>query len=457
MPSDAASSGLAWASRRLGRLRWVMWGPPTLLYFAIIFERSTVAAIADRLMADFQVGAGVLGLLTGIQLFTYLLMQVPCGTLADLLGPRRLLTAGACLAGVGTVVFGLAPTFALAVAGRCIYSLGDSLIFLNVLRLQAEWFRPREYATLVGLTGFSGGLGAIAATAPLALVVEVLGWRTPLVTSGVGLLLMATLVWSVVRDRPADLGLPSWPELESGPAPPLPSPASPNPAPASVAGDEARLWRELRRNLRVVGRNPQTYYALLSHFSLFGPYLVFTTTWGIAYLMQAYGASRTVAGESVALAAIGSLIGGPLVGWLSDRLRRRRLLILASQVCLLAVWVGLMLPVTLPRIALDTLIFWIGLATSANLLAFAAAKEANPPAMSGLATGFTNLGGFTGGALVPPLFGLALDLGWAGQFSAGARIYPASAYRLAFGLMFLSTMIGIAGAARLHEHRDRRA
>lgn len=441
MPPELGSSSAA-VSRRLGRLRWIMWAPPTILYFAIIFERSSVAAIADRLMADFQVGAGVVGLLTGIQLFTYLVMQVPCGTLADLLGPRRLLTAGAALAGLGTVAFGLSPTFPLAVAGRCLYSLGDSLVFLSVLRLQAEWFRPREYATLVGLTGFSGGLGAIAATAPLALLVEALGWRTPLVTTGLALLLLATLVWSVVRDRPAELGLPSWLEVEGR-------------APAAAQREEAHLWHELRRNLRVVGRNPQTYYALLSHFALFGPYLAFTTAWGIPYVMQAYGVSRTRAGESVALAAIGSLIGGPLVGWLSDRLRRRRRLILSCQIIMLGVWLGFMLPVTLPRIALDTLCFWVGLATSGNLLAFAAAKEANPPAMSGLATGFANLGGFTGGTLLPPLFGLVLDLRWAGEFSAGAPVYPASAYQLAFGLMLVATVIGMMGTMRLREHHER--
>lgn len=443
MTSEIALSGPA-AARRLARLRWVMWAPPTLLYFTIIFERSAVAAIADRLMAEFQVGAGVLGLLTGIQLFTYLLMQVPCGTLADLAGPRRLLTVGACLAGFGTLGFGAGHTFGLALAGRCLYSLGDSLVFLSVLRLQAEWFRPREYATLVGLTGFSGGLGAIAATAPLALLVDALGWRTPIVASGLLLLLLAALVWSVVRDRPADVGLPSWPELEGG-APPG--------GPAPLGGGDGSPWRRFRENFRIVARNPQTYYALLSHFALFGPYLVFTTTWGIAFLMQAYGLSRAGAGAAVALAAIGSLLGGPLVGWLSDRLGRRRGLILASQAVMLVVWLALMLPVALPPIALDAVIFGIGLATSANLLAFAAAKEANPPAMSGLATGFTNLGGFSGGALLPPLFGLVLDLGWAGRMSAGARVYPASAYALAFGLMLLTTLVGMAGTARLREHR----
>ncbi|MBI4270384.1 MAG: MFS transporter [Candidatus Rokubacteria bacterium] len=442
-PSDVSLPERA-AAGRLARLRWVMWAPPTLLYFAIVFERSTVAVIADRLMAEFQVGAGVVGLVTGIQLFTYLLMQVPCGTLADLLGPRRLLTIGACLAGTGTIGFGLAHTFGLALASRCVYSLGDSLVFLSVLRLQAEWFRPREYATLVGLTGFSGGLGAIAATAPLALLVDAFGWRAPIVASGVALALVAALVWSVVRDRPAELGLPSWPELEGGHAVVIA---------ATGGGADPRPWRRLRENLRIVGRNPQTCYALLSHFSLFGPYLVFTTTWGIAYLMQARGLGRASAGASVALAAIGSLIGGPAVGWLSDRLGRRRGLILVSQGVMLVVWLGLMLPVTLPPLALDALIFGIGLATSANLLSFAAAKEANPPEMSGLATGFTNLGGFTGGALLPPLFGLVLDLGWAGRTSASAHVYPPSAYGLAFGLMLLATLIGMAGTLRLREHR----
>ncbi len=425
-----------------------MWAPATLLYFSVIFERSTLAVIADRLMADFAVGAAGLGLLAGLQLFVNLVMQIPCGTLADVLGPRRLLTAGACLAGLGTLVFADAHGFGVALAARALYSVGDSLVFLNVLRLQAEWFRTREYATMAGLTGFAGGLGGIAATAPMALVVQAIGWRTPVLATGVGFLVVAVLVWTIVRDRPTDIALPAWSTLE---------PSSPTGAPGRPSRDArdhpAALWRRLQQDLAVVARNPETYYASLSHWALFGPYLLFTTAWGVAYLMQAYGLGRTAAGESVALAGVGALIGGPLVGWLSDRLGRRRTLILVSPSVMLGGWAVFMLPIELPASALRALILAVGLATSGNLLSFAAAKEANPPWSSGLATGFTNLGGFTGGAILPPLFGAILELGWAGATTAGARVYPASAYRMAFGVLVVATLIGMAGTIRMRERR----
>src|SRR5437868_4147584 len=69
---------------------------------------------------------------------------------------------------------------------------------------------------LAALTALAAGLGGLCATAPLALLVDALGWRAPLAASGVVLLGVAALCWAVIRDRPSDLELPSWDEVEAG-------------------------------------------------------------------------------------------------------------------------------------------------------------------------------------------------------------------------------------------------
>lgn len=419
---------------RLRQVRWLMWVLGALVYFEMIFERSSASAIADRFMADFAVGASALGLLGGLQLLTYTLMQVPAGAFADWLGPRRMLGAGALLAGLGTLLFSLAPLFPLAVGGRVLLGLGDSLVFLNVLRLQAEWFRPREYATLAGLTALAGGLGGLSASAPLALLVERFGWRAPLAASGLALLATSALCWWLVRDRPSGYGLPGWGELE----PPGPTDVAPAPPAAGRRG-----------SVLGVAANPQTWWAALAHLGLFGPFLALTTVWGIPYLMHVYGFDRPTAGGLMGLVSLGYFLSGPLLGYLSDRLGRRRLLILATDGVTAAIWLTLATQHRLPLPWLAALLLLAGTGAGGCLLAFAAVKEANPPGLSGLATGFTNLGGFSGGAVLLGVIGWLLDRGWTGQAVAGARVYPPEAYGTALLALCAAAALGSVGALRL--------
>lgn len=431
-----------WSQRvaRLGRLRWRMWALGALVYVAVIFERSSATAMADRLMADFGVGAGSLGFLVALQLLTYTLMQVPAGALADSFGPRRVLGLGALLTGLGVLLFSLAPSFPVAIAGRIVLGLGDSLVFLNVLRLQADWFRPREYATLAGLTGLAAGLGGLAAGAPLALAVEGLGWRPTLAASGLLLLGIAGLCWLAVRDRPADLGLPAWDEVEGGPA-------RAAVAPPSLGARLRALWA----NLPTVAGNPTTWLAMLSHMAQFAPYLVLTTAWGIPYLMQVYGLSRPAAGAILSLAPLFYFLSGPTVGYLSDRIGRRRTPMLVVETLVILAWALLVSRHDLPPAVLAALFCVAGLGGGACLMAFAAAKEANPPAYSGLATGFTNLGGFGGAAVLQVAVGLLLDLRWTGQELNGARLYPPEAFSVAFLAILATALLGSLGTLRMRE------
>ena len=49
------------------------------------------------------------------------------------------------------------------------------------------------------------------------------------------------------------------------------------------------------------------------------------------------------------------------------------------------------------------------------------------------------------------LFGYALDLRWDGLMEAGARLYPLTAYQLAFGLSALFVAVGVLGAFLVKE------
>ncbi|HEX9124928.1 MAG TPA: MFS transporter, partial [Methylomirabilota bacterium] len=175
--------------------------------------------VAGDLMQAFAIPAATLGTLIAVYPYCFVVMALPNGTLADTLGPRRLLALGGVTMAAGSMLFGAAPAFWIAVAGRLLVGLGASTMLIASLRLASEWFRPHEFATVAGSSQSIGAFGALVGTGPLALVVEAIGWRLSFISIGAITLLLAVACFVFIRDKPEDLGLP---RVADGPRAPAP-------------------------------------------------------------------------------------------------------------------------------------------------------------------------------------------------------------------------------------------
>ncbi|RLF55397.1 MAG: MFS transporter, partial [Thermoplasmata archaeon] len=98
-------------------LSWIVWGLGAAFYLNGFYQRVAPAVMTDYLMADFRIGAAALGNLSAFYFYSYVFMQVPTGVIADRWGPRKLLTAGACVASLGAFLFAAAPTVLVANIG----------------------------------------------------------------------------------------------------------------------------------------------------------------------------------------------------------------------------------------------------------------------------------------------------------------------------------------------------
>ncbi|MCD4741239.1 MAG: MFS transporter, partial [Desulfobacteraceae bacterium] len=85
-------------------LAWFIWGLGALFYLAGFFQRVAPGVMTKELMQDFNISASGLGHLSALYFYSYVAMQIPTGILADTLGPRKLLTAGCVVAGMGTLL-----------------------------------------------------------------------------------------------------------------------------------------------------------------------------------------------------------------------------------------------------------------------------------------------------------------------------------------------------------------
>lgn len=409
----------------LRRARVVVLLVPATIYFVSYFHRVAPAVVAADLMRAFAIGAASLGNLVAIYPYVFVAMALVAGSLADTLGARWTLTLGAVTMGLGAALFGVAPGFGIAYAGRLLVGLGASVVLISWLSLAAAWFRPRAFGTVSGFTQAVGNAGALVASAPLALVVERLGWRLTFVAIGGATLGLAALAAALVRDRPEAVGLP--------------------PVEGEHARRRAPRLAETLAAIPAVARNPRTWPPVLAAGGVYMALIAFMGLWGVTYFVQVHGLSRVDAANVVALAPVGFALGSPLVGWLSDRgLGRRRLPVAALTWLFTLSWIPLLLPDErrLPVAALAAFVFLLGLAASAVALVWACVREVNDPARVGIAIGFVNVPIFLGIAVMPWLTGTILDASWAGLERDGVRVYPGEGYRAVFALC-----LGISAAA----------
>ena len=424
------------------RQRIIIWTVTAVAFLTAYFHRSVIGVVADSLMRDFAMEkAAELGLLASIYFWTYALLQVPAGLLADRFGPRQVISLALLVSAAGTVLFGCATSLTALYIGRFLTTVGVGVIFISIIKIQADWFRLREFATMAGLVNLVANSGSLLSATPMAFVVDSWGWRTAFFLIAAYSLLMAAICWLVVRNRPEDMGLPSVAEIEA--------------REGNWVQPACKKELPIKACLKSVLLNWATWPPMFAATAIYGTYMAILGVWGVPYLMQIYSLSRVEASNFILVMAFGNMVGSPLIGFISDRIRYRRLpyfaltLLFLVTLLLLTLWNGARPPLA----ALYPIFFTIGVGVSSITLGTACVKEINLPQATGLATGITNSGPFFGAALMQPLFGWVLDLNWEGATLEGLKIYPQSAYANAFWLCIAVLALGLLFTCFIRETR----
>ena len=427
--------------QRRYRRRWLIWLVAVLAHTIGTFNRAAMAPMVDRLMADFEISAVAFGSLGAVYFYTYAIMQLPSGTLADTLGPRKTIVSGLLLAALRALLMSAAPSFSLLYAGRLIVSLGVSVTWVSIMKIIMEWFRSNEVATVTGYSSAIAHLGQLAASTPLALLIIWGGWRISFVAIAGVSLGLAIIGWMMIRNKPADIGLPPVSELEN------------------KTGKVSQIFEDtlnisLGKRFKMVVGDRRIWLLFLIGFGAFGAFATLFHNWTVIYIMQSYELTRDFASTFIFIATIGFMIGALLIGLLSDRVmksRRRPALIFTSLLlgCLLvlSLWNGGRPP--LP--ALYPLSLFIGIGGSVIPVIFGCVRDIVRPATRGIAIGLVNMGGFAGAAIAQPLFGFILDSGWQGKMVDGVPIYPLQAFQNALFLCCALAALGVLGALLMKE------
>ncbi|HEY8887990.1 MAG TPA: MFS transporter, partial [Gallionella sp.] len=418
--------------RRMRRLRWTSYTLVVLCYILAYFHRMAPAAISTDLQRSFHASGAELGALAAAYFYTYTVMQIPVGVMADTLGVRKIVAIGAAIAGVGSVVFGMADTLAVATLGRVLVGLGVSSMFISLMKLNSVWFHDRHFGTIGGMSLLLGNMGSVLAATPLVWAVTYTSWRNVFVAVGIFSLVLAVLTWFLVRSHPGEAGLPSMRELDGEEAHPL----------------HKGHWYD---GLLKVLKNRASWPGFWPNLGVGGSLFAFAGLWGVPYLRDVYGMERTVAADHTMLLLFSFAIGALLIGILSDRLGKRVPVIVGGIAVYVLCWIPIVFAWHMPDTLSYSLFALMGLGASGFTLTWASVKEVNPPALSGMATSVVNTGTFLGAAVLQPLVGWVMDQGWDGRLLAGARVYSEQNYQIGLGIMLAFAFVGLLGALTIRE------
>ncbi len=415
--------------------RWLAWGALASVFLFVNVHRLSTAVISEQLTADFDITASQLGTLHASFFVIYAFIQIPTGVLADRYGPRYVGSVGALVLSLGAVGFTASGGYAGAALSRAVIGLGSGVIFVSILRFCANWYRVDEFATMAGLTSGIAGIGAILATTPLAVAVGRFGWRATVFALAAGGIVSGVAVFAFARQSPAAAGL---------------TPIENVPEQASVTLAETGGY------LRELLADPDQWLLSLTFFSGMGTILTVVGLWGVPYLVSVYGLDVTTASYFTLLGSVGILVGGPGVGWVSDRVGRRLLpMVVGFGVFTLALAViPLLGSPPLPVVA--AVYFLVGSGMGVSVLTLPVIKERYPAEASGVATGTINGAGFFGATVLPTLMGLAVDRYRTGDAVAGTVTYTEFGYRVAFAITTVAALLAFASTLSLYLRRRRR-
>ena len=354
------------------RAATVGWLITAVYYFYQYTLRSAPAVMMPELSAAFGMTAAGVAAMAGLFYYGYSPFSLVAGVAMDRIGPRRVVPLGAAAVGLGALMFATGDT-ALANAGRLLQGAGGVFALVGAAYIATTSFPASRAATLIGATQMFGMAGGSAGQ-------FVVG---PLIAAGVSW----TAFWSVMGVVGLALSVLLYVFL---------------PAPARV-NQNSDWMKGASRAFGTVFRNPQSILCGVIAGLLFIPTTIFDMVWGVRYLQDGRGLDFATAVLRSASVPFGWIIGCPLLGLVSDRLGRRKPVIAAGAVGLLACFVFILFG---PADAFPPYVLGLaaGIASGAAMLPYTVIKEANPPAVSGTATGVVNFVNFTFSALLGPVF-----------------------------------------------------
>ena len=382
----------------------------SFLFYKYILYVSPGIMTSD-LMRVFNINGTQLGNLAAVYFYGYLVVQIFAGPLLDKYGAHKMTTVAILVCAIATYVFSRSHDLTTALISRTVIGMGVAFATVNYLKMTAEYFDSRHFAFVSGLLATAVMLGAVFGEAPLVMVLHSIGWREMLFFVAILGIIIAVLFFISVRDK----------------------------YPVQSHTTKKQEWN--KKDLVKVLASRQNWLLFCYSGLAFSPLAVLGGLWGNPFLQAAHHLSLERASILLSWIFIGLGFGSPILGLISDKLRKRRIVMQISAFLSCLALLPVIYCSQLNATEISVLMFLFGFFTGAFMLAFAVAKDTNVIFMTATVVAMINTGGDIFGAVTEPLVGKFLDLHWTGSLVNGVRHFSLMDYKMAFCVLPLYLLL----------------
>lgn len=408
---------------RGGFMAWLICLSAGLFFFYEFFQLNIFDVINPSLRADFEINALQLSWMSSMYLWADILFLIPAGIILDRYSTYWVIIIAMSVCVLGTLGFALTHSFAWASFFHFLSGIGNAFCFLACVVLVSRWFPPRRQALVIGSIVTMAFLGGMMAHTPFAILYNQFGWRNALlIDAAMGAFLLFWIAY-VIQDKPIDTVL-------------------------KTENNKRPLYTGL---LEVLG-NRQTWLAGLYTSFLNLPIMVLCALWGASYLHIAHQLSDKSATNIVSLIFVGSILGCPLVGYLSDRQGKRKPVMIIGAVITLISLLPLFLGADLSALQLSLVFFALGFFTSTQVISYPFIAESNASENIGIATGVASVLIMGGAGIGQVVFGLLM------QHHAGAMStqYVVKDFQFAMWMFPVTALLALLAVLLMRETHCKR-
>lgn len=406
-------------------LPWFVCFSASLFFFYEFIQGNMFASIADNIMEDFHIQADKMAYLSSIYYLANVIFLFIAGIILDRFSTKKTILIAMLLCVVSTFILAHTQSFYMALICRFVTGIGSAFCFLGPVRIASRWFPPQRMAMVTGVIVTIAMTGGMLAQYPLAKLVAQVGWREALMEIGwLGVGMLAFMAIGIIDKMP----------------------------------NAVRVVREKLAILRVLKTsyfNSQTLRAALYTSLMNMAIAVFGAMMGSLYLVQKMGISKEEAAVVNSLLFFGAIIGGPFIGWCSDKLGLRVLPMKAGVVgSLITVLLILLVPVSLLKMKL--LFFFLGFFTSAQVISYALVAENSAADMTATALSMISILTQGGYFIYQNVFSMLLVQHGGMQIIGGVPTYSLGDYQYAAMILPLGLIIALWALLGLRETHCRR-
>ena len=338
------------------------------------------------------------GNFAGTFLYGTVIFLIPAGLLLDKFSVRKIIIAMILLDVVCVFASAFTSNVLIASVLRFLMGVAHCIAFMAPFRLAPRWFTSKNLALVSGLLVAFAVFGGWVSGAPLLAIISTLGGKTAMLINGVlGFVILAAALF-FLKDFPINY-------KEEG---------------ASSEG------LSLVHGLKLAAQNKQNWLAGLYIGLLNLAVLLLGAMWGTTYLkiVNPEFSEATFTGI-IGMIFIGTIIGSPLSGLISDKLKSRKKAMIGGAILSLVIMLLIIFPPVTSAGFFYSLFLLLGLITAAQSIGYPVIAESNEDKVLGTANGLSAVVLMGIGAIGQPLFGQLVAMFGGGAGASAEQVQAA--------------------------------